>query len=173
MRFCRYGSLLVLAAVLSRPSPATAQPQSVAPASRSLPTDPPDADSLSAEGRPKIVLDYLELPADVAAAAQTRKQLKTILYRETRRVRWGAGTGSTITYRFYVTKLGFEQQGDVLRVTCHAVGKLPRGKTAKSTLTFSGPASERNALVQRVLEIVARGVVTRLAEMERIRRGDL
>ena len=39
--------------------------------------------------------------------------------------------------------------------------------------TFSGPASERGATVKRVLEIVARGVVTRLAELERKRRGDL
>jgi hypothetical protein len=131
------------------------------------------AEALSTKGRPTIVLDYLEFPSDVAGGTRYRKQLETILYRETRRVRWGAGTGDKITYRFYVTKLDFRVEGDVLQVTCHAKGQLPKGKTAKSTLTFGGPLDERNAVVKRVLEIVARGVVTRLAEMERIRRGDL
>jgi len=40
-------------------------------------------------------------------------------------------------------------------------------------LTFSGPASTRDAVVVEVLEIVARGVITRLAELERTRRGQL
>jgi hypothetical protein len=171
MRSLRWVELLVGCALVGTPLTAGATPPTARPDPHPIPTDPPDAEALTAEGRPKIVLDYLELPAGTPSVF--RKQLKTILYRETRRVRWGAGTGSTITYRFYVTQLDFRVEADVLRVTCHAVGKLPKGKTAKSTLSFSGPVNERNAVVQRVLEIVARGVVTRLAEMERIRRGDL
>ena len=124
-------------------------------------------------GRPQIVLDYLDFPSDVPGASHFKKDLRTILYREVRRARWGAGSGSTITYRFFVTKLTLRTHGDVLQVTCHAFGQLPKGKTAKSTLTFSGSARERNAVVRRVLEIVARGVITRLAELERVRRGDL
>jgi len=170
MRSLRWAGLLVGCAMLGAPLTAGANPPSFPPERRPNPTEPPDAEGVSTEGRPKIVLDYLELPAGTPSVY--RKQLRAILYRETRRVRWGAGTGSTITYRFYVTRLEFQVEGDVLRVTCHAVGKLPKGKTAKSTLTFGGPVTERGAVVQRVLEIVARGVVTRLAEMERTRRGD-
>ncbi len=166
MRCLRWLQLVLGCTVLAPTATATALPAGSATVSRLDSTVSP----LEATGRPRIVLDYLELPA---AGAPYRKQLQSILYRETRRVRWGAGTGSTITYRFYVTQLEFHVDGDVLRVTCHATGRLPRGKTAKSTLTFSGPASERSAVVNRVLEIVARGVVTRLAELERIRRGDL
>ncbi len=171
MRPSRWAGPIVGCALLCVSLAAGASPPSVPPEPRPVPTEPPDAEALSAEGRPKIVLDYLELPTGTPSTY--REQLKTILYRETRRVRWGAGTGDTITYRFYVTRLEFRVEADVLRVTCHAVGKLPKGKTAKSTLSFSGSVTERSAVVRRVLEIVARGVITRLAEMERIRRGDL
>jgi len=171
MRIVPASQLFVLCLLSSAPAWAAPISPPIAPSPPPVPTEPPDAEPLSTEGRPNIVLDYLELPAGVPSVY--RKQLKTILYRETRRVRWGAGTGSTITYRYYVTRLEFQVNGDVLKVTCHAVGKLPKGKTAMSTLSFSGPLSDRGAVVKRVLEIVARGVVTRLAEMERIRRGDL
>ncbi|MEZ4225132.1 MAG: hypothetical protein R3B13_29540 [Polyangiaceae bacterium] len=62
---------------------------------------------------------------------------------------------------------------DVMRVSCTAVGRLPGGRSAKSHLTFGGDPRKKNELITRVLEIVARGVVTRLAELERVRRGDL
>lgn len=171
MRLQHSASGLALALALTVSPVVGATPEG-APARWSA-TEPPDAQRASTSGRPTIVLDYLELPSDLANAAYFAKELRTILYRETRRVRWGAGTGSTITYRFYVTKLTVVADGDVVRVTCYAQGQLPKGKTAKSMLTFSGPVNERNAIVRRVLEIVARGVVTRLAELERQRRGDL
>jgi hypothetical protein len=76
-------------------------------------------------------------------------------------------------YRFSVEQLRIEQEDGVLRVSCTAVGRLPKGKTAKGNLSFGGDPQRRNAVVVRVLQIVARGVLTRLAELERVRRGDL
>ena len=124
-------------------------------------------------GRPKVVLDELRFPEGVAGAAYFKKHLKKALTREARRARWGAGSKNRIEYRFYVTKLELAEKDSVLHVTCTAIGKLPKGKSAKSHLAFSGEPRKKNQLVRRVLEIVARGVITRLAELERVRRGDL
>ena len=124
-------------------------------------------------GRPTVKLDRLELPQDTPNAAYFKKRLREHLRREARRADWGAGRGSTITYRFFVKKLDITVTDGVLRVSCTAIGRLPKGKTAKGSLSFGGPPHDRNAVVNRVLQIVARGVITRLAELERIRRGDL
>jgi hypothetical protein len=91
----------------------------------------------------------------------------------TRRADWGAGAKNRIEYRFFVTELTLTEEEGVLRVRCTAVGKLPKGKTAKSRLSFSGDPHKKSELVKRVLDIVARGVITRLAELERVRRGEL
>jgi len=125
------------------------------------------------KGRPTIKLDRLDFPEDVRNWRYFKKHLRDTLRRETRRAIWGAGRGSTITYRFAVTDLTITEDHGVLRVKCTAVGQLPKGKTAKGSLSFGGDARRRNAVVNEVLQIVARGVVTRLAELERVRRGNL
>ncbi|MBN2193127.1 MAG: hypothetical protein JW751_09955 [Polyangiaceae bacterium] len=131
----------------------------------------PEGAAATPAGRPRIVLDHLAFPHSVPNAAHFEKRLREVLSREAHRAIWGAGRENTITYRFLVTQLTVEQRGDVVHVRCQATGQLPKGKSAKGTLTFSGPARERNAVVIQVLEIVARGVITRLAELERARRG--
>jgi hypothetical protein len=123
------------------------------------------------KGRPKVKLDALEFPDEIGGSDRYRRHLKHSLAREARRADWGAGHGSTIEYRFIVRELSVEHDGDVLRVKCVATGALPRGKTATSRLSFGGHPKARHELVQKVLDIVARGVVTRLAELERERRG--
>jgi hypothetical protein len=134
---------------------------------------PAGSQLLRLKGRPTVVLDQLEFPSDLPQAPQYKAHLKKTLARVVRHADWGAGKKSRIEYRFAVTELTLTEQEGVLRVHCAAVGKLPRGKTAKSKLTFSGEPSKRNDLVKRVLEIVARGVITRLSELERVRRGEL
>ena len=116
------------------------------------------------EGRPDVHLDRLDFPDHIADSRALKKHLERVLKKEVRRVEWGAGRDNRIEYRFSVTKLELAVNGDVL-------GALPGGKTAKSQLTFSGPAKERQRVIKQVLEIVARGVVTRLAQLERRRRG--
>lgn len=128
---------------------------------------PPKRDT----GRPTVVLDRLDLPEGLGRAYGN--QLRKVLTREVRRVEWGAGRNNRIEYRFALTELDVSVVDDVLRVRASAVGRLPGGRKAKSRLTFGGDPSRRAALVSRVLEIVARGVITRLAELERVRRGDL
>jgi hypothetical protein len=123
------------------------------------------------EGRPKVELDLLVMPSELSGKASLERHLRSVLRREARRANWGAGRGSKIEYRFYLNELSVLEEAGVLRVRCSAVGKLPRGKSAKSLLTFGGSPSRRDEVLRRVLEIVARGVITRLAELERQRRG--
>lgn len=130
-----------------------------------------DADSaVTANGRPRIKLDRLELPADLPQAKLVEAHLRKTLRRETRRAEWGAGSDSKISYRFTVQRLDLREEAGVLHVTCTALGRLPKGKSAKSHIVFGGDPRERQKVVERVLDIVARGVVTRLAELERARR---
>lgn len=120
-----------------------------------------------AERGPRVQLDHLELPA---GAKNYEKYLRRVLRREASQVDWGAGAASTIQYRYFVEKLDLIFKGDVLIVKCSAIGRLPRGRTARSQLTFGGAPADKQKLVERVLTIVARGVLTRLSELERERR---
>lgn len=129
-----------------------------------------DDSATTANGRPRIKLDRLELPADLPQAKQVEAHLRKTLRRETRRAEWGAGSDSKISYRFTVQRLELREEAGVLHVTCTALGRLPKGKSAKSHIVFGGDPRERQKVLERVLDIVARGVVTRLAELERARR---
>ena len=119
--------------------------------------------------RPHIKLDRLVLPDDWAAGREFETHLRSTLRREARRADWGAA-GGKISYRFFVERLELREAGGVLHVACTALGRLPRGKSAKSQIEFGGDPRDRKKVVERVLDIVARGVVTRLAELERARR---
>ncbi|MEZ4227570.1 MAG: hypothetical protein R3B89_00310 [Polyangiaceae bacterium] len=159
----RWAALWVCLAVLCGAAPqaaAQSTPDAVQLSKREMP-----------KGRPEVVLDRLDFPREIQGWWVYKKHLRRALKREVRRVKWGAGTGNRIEYRFAVTKLEIETKGDVVQVTCTAIGRLPKGKRAKSHLSFGGAKAKRGAVVRKVLEIVARGVIARLAELERERRG--
>ena len=124
-----------------------------------------------ADGHPNVHLDRLTFPKNVQGARGFKKHLKQTLKREAYRADWGAGRENRIEYRFEITKLLFTFDEGALRIKCVALGRMPGGQTAKSQLTFGGHPGDRNKLTRQVLTIVARGVVTRLAELERKRRG--
>jgi hypothetical protein len=127
------------------------------------PTDGP-------EGHPKVVLDRLVVPLDTPEHQRVTRVLEKVLKREARRVEWGAGRQSRITYRFYLEQLDLSVERGVLKVRCTAFGRLPKGKTARSKLEFGGDPQQARKVIDHVLEIVARGVLSRLAELERDRR---
>jgi hypothetical protein len=131
---------------------------------RSLTHDAP------ADRGPRIQLDRLELLPSIAQNRELKAHLTRVLRRETRRADWGVGHGGSIRYRFTVRELSLNEEGDVLHVTCSAFGTLPKGRTAKSRISFGGAPADKNRIVKHVLEIVARGVVTRLSALERERR---
>lgn len=131
--------------------------------------DAEERDPPGARGRPDIVLDALTLPASLKAM-KLEKELRRMLTREARRVRWGAGTGAKVRYRFELRELTVEHRGDVAQVRCVGVGRLPHGRSAKSSLRFGGDRATERKLVLHVLEIVVRGVLERLSDLERSRR---
>ncbi len=121
-------------------------------------------------GRPNVTLDSLVFPEGVERTLELQRHLKHVLRREARRADWGAGSSAKIEYRFIVEELSVTLDGSVLRVRCTALGRLPRGKSARSRLEYGGSPARRTEEIKKVLEIVARGVMTRLAELERYRR---
>lgn len=121
------------------------------------------------DGRPTVHLDKLTLPAGLADARRLEQHLRLTLKKAARRANWGAGRDNRIEYRFEVTELRVVRDGDILRVHCAASGRLPGGERAKSELGFGGDPNARDKLVRDLLDMVANGVVTRLAELERKR----
>ena len=122
-------------------------------------------------GRPTVVLDQLNFPADVSGAKSLQAHLRKVLKREARKADWGAGAENRIEYRVTIKELTFHLDKGALTVSCTALGMLPGGRAAQSALTYSGSASARKQVTEKVLEIVARGLITRLSEVERRRRG--
>jgi hypothetical protein len=123
------------------------------------------------QGRPHIVLDQLVVPASMPEHQRISKVLEKVLKHEQHRVQWGAGRESHITYRFYLEELALTVEHGVLKVHCTAFGRLPKGKSARSKLDFGGDPKDPRKVVDHVLSIVARGVLSRLADMERDRRS--
>jgi hypothetical protein len=95
------------------------------------------------------------------------KTLGDILKKEGRRHDWGK-RDEPVEATVEVKELTSVVEGDVVRVTCTAVGRLKGGHAAKSKFSFGGRPSERAKLEKHVLELVARGIVTRLSEMARV-----
>jgi hypothetical protein len=93
--------------------------------------------------------------------------LAKILEKESRRVDWGKGRTEPVDASIDVRELDTVVDGDVARVTCAAVGRLRGAGAAKSKFSYGGRPQDRAKLEQHVLELVARGIVTRLAEMAR------
>ncbi len=122
------------------------------------------------KGRPRVKLDRLELPRGLADVELYTRHLKHKLQRAARRADWGASSRSTISYRFRVETLTLAARVGVLTVHCEAVGELPRRRTARTKLSYSGDPAEPQNLVLKVLEIVASGVISRLSDLERTRR---
>jgi hypothetical protein len=149
----------------------TAAPLSLAPAT-ALGREPAlVAPEGGPEGQPKIVLDRLVVPLDTPENQRVTRVLEKVLKHEARRVEWGAGRNSRITYRFYLEQLDLSVERGVLIVRCTALGRLPKGKTARSKLEFGGDPREARKVIDHVLTIVARGVLSRLAELEQDRRA--
>jgi hypothetical protein len=128
------------------------------------------APSEGPSGRPHIVIDQLVVPSDLPEHQRISKVLDKVLKHEQHRVEWGAGRESRITYRFYLEQLDLSVERGVLKVRCTALGRLPKGKTARSRLEFGGDPKDARKVIDHVLTIVARGVLARLAEIERDRR---
>jgi hypothetical protein len=122
-------------------------------------------------GRPSVRLDRLELPAGLPRGGELERHFRFQLKRAARRADWGAGRKAKIEYRVKIEELTVREGNGVVHVRCTALGRLPKGRTTRSFIEFGGKPSERAKVMRHVLEIVARGVVNRLAAIERERRS--
>ena len=123
------------------------------------------------EGKPHIVLDRLVVPNTVPEYKRVTRVLEKALKQEARRVQWGAGRESRITYRFFLEELEVTIEHGVYKVRCTAIGRLPKGRSARSKLELGGDPRDPRKVIDQVLVIVARGVLARLADLERDRRA--
>ncbi len=121
-------------------------------------------------GRPTVRLDRLEFPPGVTGGAELERHFRQQLKRAAHHADWGARRGQKIEFRVKIEELSVREGDKVVHVRCTALGSLPKGRTTRTFIEFGGDPSDRAKVVRHVLEIVARGVVTRLAAIERERR---
>ena len=123
------------------------------------------APSLSrAEGRTSVTWTRIDVPA-TEGAATLEKTLKKLLDQAARKASFGKAKNVSLSVK--VTELVSETKGDVHRVSCTIVGRVPGGPSAKSRISFGGSPADKVKLEKQVLTMVANAVVTRLAEIVR------
>ncbi len=138
----RRGALLALGAGLLLPCAAAARPR-----------QPTISWSISLPRRPDR--DQLE------------KVLRKSLEREARKAHWGKEFQDDVEAHIDVHELRSMVDGEMAHVSCAAIGKVKGLGVARSRFSYGGKAAQRHKLEQHVLELVARGIVVRLAEIAR------
>jgi hypothetical protein len=119
----------------------------------------------AALARPKIAWARIQVP-DGDGAARTSKVLKAALEQAAKKANFGK-TAKSVTLSARVVELTTEQRGDVLRVSCTALGRVVGGPSARSKISFGGSPAAREDLEKQVLTMVANGLVARLAQIAR------
>jgi hypothetical protein len=123
--------------------------------------------------RPEVRLDRLEMPPGLPRGGALERHFRFQLKKAAHRADWGAKRGSKIEYRVKLEELSVREGNGVIHVKCTALGSLPKGRTTRTLIDFGGNPAQRQRVIEHVLEIVARGVVTRLAAIERGRRAEV
>lgn len=116
--------------------------------------------------RTKVIWSSITV-RDGEGRERLEKDLAKILQKEAHHANWGDGHDGPVEASVTIRELTSVRDGDVVRVTCTGVGKLLRGASAKSKFSFGGRPQEQEKLEHHILQLVARGIVTRLAEMSR------
>ncbi|MCS6900186.1 MAG: hypothetical protein RMJ98_10580 [Myxococcales bacterium] len=91
--------------------------------------------------------------------------LKEILEKETRKARWGKGFTDEVEATIDVRELSTHIDGPVARVTCSALGKIKGLGVARSRFSYGGKTEQQAQLEKHILELVARSIIVRLAEL--------
>lgn len=114
--------------------------------------------------RPKIEWIHVDVP-EGHDSARISKLFKKALADAAKKANFGKAKSVSLSAR--ITELTSEQQGDVLRVSCTVMGRVPRGPGARSRISFGGSPEERAELEKQVITTVANGLVARLAQIVR------
>lgn len=97
--------------------------------------------------------------------------LKEILEKETRKARWGKGYSGDVEATIDLREFHARIDGNIVRVTCAALGKIKELGVARSRFSYGGRVEQRAQLEKHILELVARGIIVRLAELAREKYG--
>jgi hypothetical protein len=172
----RTAPVLALFALTLAAGPAVAEPDDTdADAPEVSDAPPPIARGVAPpkQSRPDVRLDRLELPPGLPKNGALERHLRFQLKRAAHRADWGAKRGAKIEYRVKIEELSVREGTNVVHVRCTAVGILPKGRTTRTFIDYGGNPAQRQKVIEHVLDIVARGVVTRLAAIERGRRAEV
>lgn len=120
-----------------------------------------------ASPKPKIEWLRVDVP-DGEDATRLGKLLKEALKQAAKRANFGKA-GGTVLLSARITELSIEEHGDVLRVSCTAMGRVAGGAGARSRISYGGDPEKREELEKEVLTQVANGLVARLAQIVRTR----
>jgi hypothetical protein len=120
--------------------------------------------SLASEASAATTVEIAEVSVPASdGQKKAEKRLRSALRQAAKEVDFGKT--KSVTIRAKVTEWKVEEHGDVVRVTCTLVGRLEGGKSARSHVSFGGRPKERDKLEKQVVAMVARGVMTRLAQL--------
>lgn len=119
-----------------------------------------------ADGHTQVTWTRIEVPDDAGQTA-LEKSLKKLLDQAAKKANFGKV--KSVSFSVKVTELVSETKGDVHRVTCTIVGRIPGGPSAKSRISFGGSPGDKAKLEKQVLTMVTKAMVTRLAEIVRAR----
>jgi hypothetical protein len=123
------------------------------------------APAAEAKGKAKVSWETVEVPPSLPAAKWIGKQLDPALKKATKRADFGSK--KHIELRARVKEWSSVTTGDVHRVSCTIVGRFVGGPRAKSRISFGGPVKDKAKLEKQVVEMVANGLVSRLATIAR------
>jgi hypothetical protein len=119
-----------------------------------------------AAGHTAVTWTRIDVP-DGDGAQALQKTLKKLLDQAAHKANFGKAKKLDFTIK--VLELTSETHGDVHRVSCAIVGRIPGGPSAKSRISFGGSPADKAKLEKQVLTMVSHAVVTRLAEIVRAR----
>jgi hypothetical protein len=117
--------------------------------------------------RRKVVWSSIVVPAARKDQARLEATLKQVLEAEGKKARWGKRGAEAVEASLDLRQFTTTIHGDIAHISCAATGKIKGFGPVKSRFSFGGSAAEQGALEKHVLEILARGIIQRLAEMAR------
>lgn len=113
----------------------------------------------------ELSIAKLEMPDD--SAADFEKRVRRMIRATAEKLDFGKAKRVAATFR--LKEFAIERTDGLVRVTATLVGRLETGGTARSHISFGAKPSKQKALEKQVLRIVVDSVLSRLAEMARVR----
>lgn len=113
----------------------------------------------------ELSITKLEVPED--SAADFEKRVRRMIRASAGKLDFGKS--KRVEASFKLKEFRVETSDGLVRVTATFVGRLGQGGTARSHISFGAKPAKRKSLEKQVLRLVVDGVLTRLAEMARVR----